>query len=174
MLWANSVQIYVFVPHCVSSSYHLRLYLYIVSMAAASNSMMRAVAFGASGLAVLYAGSNCLFNVEGGHRAIVFNRFGGFKDEVWLACGVHASAGVPISTSTCTNMQNSRTPRTRRAYHILYVHHMSWNKSCLTLNSRMATITGIIHAASVEIAGSVCTLAMCSLILARHVPYSNT
>lgn len=44
--------------------------------------MLRALGFGAAGLGVLYAGSNCLFNVEGGHRAILFNRIGGFKDEV--------------------------------------------------------------------------------------------
>ena len=30
----------------------------------------------------LYTLSNCLFNVEGGKRAIVFNRVGGIKDQV--------------------------------------------------------------------------------------------
>ena len=30
----------------------------------------------------LYGVSNCLFNVEGGKRAIVFNRVGGIKDQV--------------------------------------------------------------------------------------------
>ena len=29
-----------------------------------------------------YAAANSLFNVEGGHRAIVFNRFVGIKDTV--------------------------------------------------------------------------------------------
>jgi prohibitin 2 len=44
------------------------------------------------GLAV-YGAANSLFNVEGGHRAIVFNRLIGIKDEVSL----HAEA---VSTST--------------------------------------------------------------------------
>lgn len=30
----------------------------------------------------LYAASNSLYNVEGGHRAIVFNRLVGIKDKV--------------------------------------------------------------------------------------------
>lgn len=37
------------------------------------------------GLAV-YGATNSLFNVEGGHRAIVFNRLVGIKDTVSLAC----------------------------------------------------------------------------------------
>ena len=36
---------------------------------------------GAVGLGV-YTLSNCLFNVEGGHRAIVFNRVVGIKEDV--------------------------------------------------------------------------------------------
>ena len=39
----------------------------------------RLVFFGGVGL---YGLSNSLFNVEGGHRAIVFNRLGGIKDQV--------------------------------------------------------------------------------------------
>ncbi|KAI7842165.1 hypothetical protein COHA_004188 [Chlorella ohadii] len=35
------------------------------------------------GGAAVYGLTNCLFNVEGGHRAIVFNRFGGIKEEVY-------------------------------------------------------------------------------------------
>ena len=34
------------------------------------------------GGAVVYGASNSLFNVEGGHRAIVFNRITGVKEEV--------------------------------------------------------------------------------------------
>ena len=30
----------------------------------------------------LYGAMNSLYNVEGGHRAIVFNRLGGIKDKV--------------------------------------------------------------------------------------------
>ena len=30
-----------------------------------------------------YSLMNCLFTVEGGHRAIVFNRIVGIKDHVW-------------------------------------------------------------------------------------------
>lgn len=36
---------------------------------------------GAAGLGI-YTLSNCLFNVEGGHRAIVFNRLMGIKEDV--------------------------------------------------------------------------------------------
>ncbi|KAL4434214.1 hypothetical protein ABPG75_000655 [Micractinium tetrahymenae] len=35
------------------------------------------------GGAAVYGLANCLFNVEGGHRAIVFNRIGGIKDTVY-------------------------------------------------------------------------------------------
>lgn len=42
----------------------------------------RALGLGAAGLALAYAGSNCIFNVESGHRGIVFNRLGGIKDTV--------------------------------------------------------------------------------------------
>lgn len=45
-------------------------------------SSARALALGAAGLGLLYAGSNCIFNVESGHRGIVFNRIGGIKDAV--------------------------------------------------------------------------------------------
>ena len=34
------------------------------------------------GGALLYGVSNSLFNVEGGHRAIVFNRVSGIKEQV--------------------------------------------------------------------------------------------
>lgn len=39
----------------------------------------------AVGGAGVYALSNSLFNVEGGHRAIVFNRLVGIKDKVAFA-----------------------------------------------------------------------------------------
>lgn len=42
----------------------------------------RALALGVAGLGLAYAGSNCIFNVESGHRGIVFNRLGGIKDTV--------------------------------------------------------------------------------------------
>lgn len=34
----------------------------------------------------LYAAGNSLYNVEGGHRAIVFNRIVGVKDKVYFIC----------------------------------------------------------------------------------------
>ncbi len=37
------------------------------------------------GGALLYGVSNSLFNVEGGHRAIVFNRITGIKEDVRVA-----------------------------------------------------------------------------------------
>jgi prohibitin 2 len=45
------------------------------------------------GLAV-YGATNSLFNVEGGHRAIVFNRLIGIKDEVSVLCMLQCSRGV--------------------------------------------------------------------------------
>jgi prohibitin 2 len=36
---------------------------------------------------LVWGGANSLFNVEGGHRAIVFNRLVGIKDEVSRDCG---------------------------------------------------------------------------------------
>ena len=41
--------------------------------------LLRVVALGG---ALIYGASNSLFNVEGGHRAIVFNRLTGVKEEV--------------------------------------------------------------------------------------------
>merc|ERR1719326_141449 len=40
----------------------------------------------ATGLA--YGGTNCIFNVEGGHRAVMFHRFGGVQQRV-RAEGTH-------------------------------------------------------------------------------------
>lgn len=48
---------------------------------ASSISTLLKVAVG--GTAATYGAVNSLFNVEGGHRAIVFNRFTGIKDEVY-------------------------------------------------------------------------------------------
>jgi len=48
--------------------------------AVAAAAKMVPLLVGAGGL--LYAANNCLFNVEGGHRAIVFNRIGGIKSTV--------------------------------------------------------------------------------------------
>ncbi len=45
----------------------------------AARSIANVVLFGG---ATLWAGANSLFNVEGGHRAIVFNRVVGIKDTV--------------------------------------------------------------------------------------------
>ncbi|KAJ8747487.1 hypothetical protein K2173_014364 [Erythroxylum novogranatense] len=46
----------------------------------AASALIKAGVFGALGL---YAVSNSLYNVEGGHRAIMFNRFVGVKDKVY-------------------------------------------------------------------------------------------
>lgn len=35
-----------------------------------------------AGGATVWAGTNSLFNVEGGHRAIVFNRLSGIREQV--------------------------------------------------------------------------------------------
>jgi prohibitin 2 len=43
----------------------------------------RLVKVGLLGGAAIYAAFNSLYNVEGGHRAIVFNRLEGIKDKVY-------------------------------------------------------------------------------------------
>ena len=56
----------------------------------------RLLFFGGAGL---YGLSNSIFNVEGGHRAIVFNRLGGIKEQVIFARSPHLtsiSAGLTI------------------------------------------------------------------------------
>ena len=63
-------------------------------------SSARALGLGAAGLGLLYAGSNCIFNVESGHRGIVFNRLGGIKDAVcfnWEYLAGLAVAGDRLS-----------------------------------------------------------------------------
>lgn len=47
------------------------------------NAAGRVVGAVIGGGALLYGASNSLFNVEGGHRAIVFNRISGIKEEVY-------------------------------------------------------------------------------------------
>ena len=51
-----------------------------------ASALVKVAVFGG---AAVYAAMNSLYNVEGGHRAIVFNRIQGIKDKVW------ASAGAP-------------------------------------------------------------------------------
>lgn len=46
-----------------------------------ASSLIRAGIIGGLGL---YAAANSLYNVDGGHRAIVFNRLVGIKDKVFL------------------------------------------------------------------------------------------
>jgi len=50
---------------------------------AAGSALGRAMGVGAVGVAgVAYGGSSCLFNVEGGHRAVMYHRFGGVQERV--------------------------------------------------------------------------------------------
>ena len=50
---------------------------------AAGSYMARAAAGGTLAMAgVAYGGSSCIFNVEGGHRAVMFHRFGGVQKTV--------------------------------------------------------------------------------------------
>jgi hypothetical protein len=60
-------------------------------------SSVRIAALGAAGLGLLYGASNCLFNVEGGHRGIVFNRLGGIKEAV---------RGVAVSAPSCARSEH--------------------------------------------------------------------
>jgi prohibitin 2 len=49
------------------------------------------------GGAAVYAATQSLYNVEGGHRAIVFNRIQGIKDKVWTPRPTRSLAGPPLS-----------------------------------------------------------------------------
>lgn len=51
------------------------------------------------GGALVYGASNSLFNVEGGHRAIVFNRVVGIKEEV--------RAMLHVTGSDCSRLDNT-------------------------------------------------------------------
>ena len=54
------------------------------------------------GGAAVYAATQSLYNVEGGHRAIVFNRIQGIKDKVWTPRPTRSLAGPPFfSLSLC-------------------------------------------------------------------------
>jgi len=56
---------------------------------AAGSAMGRALSVGAVGVAGLaYGGSSCIFNVEGGHRAVMYHRFGGVQERI-KAEGTH-------------------------------------------------------------------------------------
>ena len=48
------------------------------------------------GGAAVYAATQSLYNVEGGHRAIVFNRIQGIKDKVWTPRPTRSLAGPPF------------------------------------------------------------------------------
>jgi len=55
----------------------------------AGSAAVRAVGVGGAGVAAIaYGGSSCIFNVEGGHRAVMFHRFGGVQSKV-RAEGTH-------------------------------------------------------------------------------------
>lgn len=47
------------------------------------------------GGATIYGAANSLFNVEGGHRAIVFNRLSGIKDTVCSRKLLHRTRSAP-------------------------------------------------------------------------------
>lgn len=49
----------------------------------------------------LYAAANSLYNVEGGHRAIVFNRLVGVKDKVLILPLFHIKVSARILLKDC-------------------------------------------------------------------------
>lgn len=51
------------------------------------NAISRIARIAVVGGALVYGATHSLFNVEGGHRAIVFNRIGGIKDQVCASPG---------------------------------------------------------------------------------------
>ena len=54
------------------------------------------IAVGLIGGAGLFTASNVLYNVEGGHRAIVFNRFVGVKNKVEVLFQVNIVATLML------------------------------------------------------------------------------
>ena len=46
------------------------------------NAVNKLIKVAIGGSIAVYAANNCIFNVEGGHRAVVFNRFVGIKEDV--------------------------------------------------------------------------------------------
>ena len=64
----------------------------------AAGRLVRTVLIGG---AAVYGITHSLFNVEGGHRAIVFNRFGGLKDKArWPPhCNTAQHGGKPLAAS---------------------------------------------------------------------------
>ena len=70
------------------------------------------------GGAAVYGVSNSLFNVEGGHRAIVFNRLSGIKDTVRHVCLRSLRIGGLLTSSLfrdhCTNSTFWRWDRCMR------------------------------------------------------------
>ena len=61
--------------------------------AQALNSLLKVAVAGGLGV---YGVSNSIFNVEGGHRAIIFNRVVGIKDTVRLRRAVRRLARVDV------------------------------------------------------------------------------
>lgn len=59
-----------------------------VNPKAAIDAVGKLLKVGLFGVGSYYLGTNCLFNVEGGHRAVVFNRLSGIKETV----SVHRAA----------------------------------------------------------------------------------
>lgn len=82
----------------------------------------RTIALGGAGLGLLYTASNCLFNVESGKRAIVYNRIGGIKAEVrrsasaWIGTrqGL-VSSGQPLASHKVTVASQVGAPQPRSA-----------------------------------------------------------
>jgi len=78
------------------------------SAAAAGAPLLARVAL--LGAAAVYGVSNSIFNVEGGHRAIVFNRVVGIKDEV----GIGNSTDVrPLIARPDSHSRYARSPGVR-------------------------------------------------------------
>ena len=56
-------------------------------------SALKVAALGGAGI---YGLSNSIFNVEGGHRAVIFNRVVGIKDTVRTGCVKHLEASLRL------------------------------------------------------------------------------
>ncbi|CAN1314266.1 Prohibitin-2, mitochondrial [Linum perenne] len=93
----------------------------------------RLVKIGVAAGAVIYAATNCIYNVEGGHRAIVFNRLTGVKNKVFpegtdfiilwferaIIYDVRAQPNLVDSTSGSRDLQ------------MVYFLHYVWRFRCI-------------------------------------------
>ncbi len=123
------------------------------------------------GGALVYAATHSLFNVEGGHRAIVFNRILGIKDEVRGFYGGDScktcECPSECSTTLCTTLSYNRC--TRKA-HISCCHGLNGPSSMMCVIDPMSSKA---HQALVTCKWYSCvTMMLCLHMLLVHIHHT--